>query len=329
MTCPACGETAPLDAKFCIACGAWLGRTAAECAHTRPSEARFCPECGAGVRARADEGTVAQVSNVAGASRTAGDDLEFENALQRHREWTPRHYEEWARRHNEQRVRTTERRITLALTVAVGLPLVATWLLLPADVAVRPVGVDTVPQAPDVTATSARSDSMDGEGDGLPVDQPPRRSASADDTPLKAPALTPEPPEDPRRPSRRGDAASGQRNARAPQEKPVQRDVRLPVSPSGSEASKDRPVAVYVKRQPLEGGLTAYTVQLFEPGGQPSTTATVSLRRRGADGALIESTLEKAEEPGAYRTIVARDNDIADRRLRIAGVGRVQEVPIE
>jgi hypothetical protein len=85
-------------------------------------------------------------------------------------------------------------------------------------------------------------------------------------------------------------------------------------------------VAAHVAAERLPDGLTSYTVRLYERDGRPVTGATVSIRGRGADGALEEATLAPEAEAGLYRGVVRFT--VAGARLRIAGVGRVQEIPL-
>jgi len=47
MHCSSCHAVNAPDARFCIACGAGLGRACPSCGHASPVSARFCPQCGA------------------------------------------------------------------------------------------------------------------------------------------------------------------------------------------------------------------------------------------------------------------------------------------
>jgi hypothetical protein len=88
----------------------------------------------------------------------------------------------------------------------------------------------------------------------------------------------------------------------------------------GPDTSDKREVSVRIATERLGDDHTAYTVQLHERDGQPVTDATVSIRGRRTDGVLVEATLVRTAEPG---------RDITDTSLRIASVGRVQEVVLE
>jgi hypothetical protein len=90
----------------------------------------------------------------------------------------------------------------------------------------------------------------------------------------------------------------------------------------------DREVRVEIASEALGDGLTSYTVRLRERDGRPVTNATVSIRGRRADGALLEAMLDRAPEPGAYRAVVRRPAELTEARLRVASVDRVQEVPL-
>lgn len=90
--------------------------------------------------------------------------------------------------------------------------------------------------------------------------------------------------------------------------------------------SSDHEVTAHIEAEPLAGGLTGYTVRLHERDGRPVTGATVSIRGRRADGALEEATLEPEAEPGLYRAVVRLT--FTEAWLRIASVGRVQEIPL-
>ena len=90
----------------------------------------------------------------------------------------------------------------------------------------------------------------------------------------------------------------------------------------------DREVRVEIATESLGDGLTSYLVRLRERDGRPVTNATVSIRGRRADGAVLEAVLDRATEPGSYRAVVRRPSEFTDARLRVASVDRVQEVPL-
>jgi class 3 adenylate cyclase/tetratricopeptide (TPR) repeat protein len=49
MTCPQCRQENPVQARFCLACGARLASTCAGCGTELPPDARFCMQCGRAV----------------------------------------------------------------------------------------------------------------------------------------------------------------------------------------------------------------------------------------------------------------------------------------
>ncbi|MCA0302561.1 MAG: AAA family ATPase [Proteobacteria bacterium] len=49
MQCESCNHDNVPSARFCISCGAALGRTCSSCNHRNPPAARFCAQCGAGL----------------------------------------------------------------------------------------------------------------------------------------------------------------------------------------------------------------------------------------------------------------------------------------
>lgn len=85
-------------------------------------------------------------------------------------------------------------------------------------------------------------------------------------------------------------------------------------------------VAAHMRVEPLGDGFTRYTVRLHEHDGRAVTGATVSLRGRRPDGAPEEVTLDPEGEAGLYRVVVRFT--FAEMRLRIASVGRIQEIPL-
>jgi hypothetical protein len=97
-------------------------------------------------------------------------------------------------------------------------------------------------------------------------------------------------------------------------------------SPSPEVEPDAREVTAHIETEPLGGGVTGYTVRLHEHDGRPVTGATVSIRGRRADGALDEASLQPEAEPGLYRAVVRLA--FTEARLRVASVGRVQEIPL-
>jgi hypothetical protein len=81
---------------------------------------------------------------------------------------------------------------------------------------------------------------------------------------------------------------------------------------------------VDISAERLQSGVTRYTVRLRERTGAPVTGASVSIRGRRADGAVVEAALDPTPEPGAYRVAV-RIAEVTDARLRVAHAGLVQE----
>ena len=45
-TCAKCGESNPVDAKFCDHCGTALNITCPSCGHTNAAGSAFCSDCG-------------------------------------------------------------------------------------------------------------------------------------------------------------------------------------------------------------------------------------------------------------------------------------------
>ena len=88
----------------------------------------------------------------------------------------------------------------------------------------------------------------------------------------------------------------------------------------------DREVAAQIEAEPLADGFTSYTVRLHERDGRPVAGATVSIHGRRADGVLGEAALEAGAEAGLYRVVVRLA--FTEARLRIASVGRIQEIPL-
>jgi hypothetical protein len=177
----------------------------------------------------------------------------------------------------------------------------------------------------------------------LPGRQPSRTVRMA--APRSAPgqALVPATPGRERRVGNGGAVAEPTVRREAPEVAEPAR--RLPRAPEATRSQGERPgpesaaqplstgpgpgdheVAADVEAEPLANGFTSYTVRLHERDGRPVTGATVSIRGRRADGALEEATLEPEAEAGLYRAVVRVT--LTEARLRIAGVGRVQEIPL-
>jgi hypothetical protein len=54
----------------------------------------------------------------------------------------------------------------------------------------------------------------------------------------------------------------------------------------------------------------------------------VSIHGRRADGAPVDTTLDRAAEPGSYRAVGRFTGGIIDGRLRVVSVDRVQDMPL-
>jgi len=87
-------------------------------------------------------------------------------------------------------------------------------------------------------------------------------------------------------------------------------------------------MVVEIATERLADGLTRYTVRLRERDGRPVTNATVSIHGRRADGAPVDTTLDRATEPGSYRAVGRFTGGITDGRLRVVSVDRVQDMPL-
>jgi hypothetical protein len=185
----------------------------------------------------------------------------------------------------------------------------------------------TAPEAPYIGAATAPPEPVAAPAPqverALPPRTPPAREARAG-PPAK---------EDAARSSMREDAPSLPARAlpRAPEGKPLQPQPSPPdvsALPSRAGLRSDGEVRVEIATEPLADGLTRYTVRLRERDGRPVVDATVSIRGRRADGALLEAMLDRSDDPGAYHAVVRRPPDLTDARLRVASVDRVQEVPL-
>lgn len=360
MSCPACGHEAVAGASFCIACGEPLPGRCARCDAALPPEARFCPGCGARVASpRASEpipapprtarfATPEQPTPSAAPERATKpsppprpapppsdpmEDLELEEAIERLRE-------------RDRRQRQARRGAVVVGVVAVLAILgTAAWLALRAAHTAPPVRVAAPPPANGAAAAPP------APAPPAEADEANRGAAAESATPPDAPyvgamaelpeATTDAPPEverdlPARGPSAREEAArrAARTLPRAPDATPPRREKPQPepAAPTLSSRSRpgsiDREVRVEIATEALADGLTSYTVRLRERDGRPVTDATVSIRGRRADGALLEATLDRAAEPGAYRAVVRRPAELTDARVRVAGVNRVQEVPL-
>lgn len=375
MSCPACGQAAAPEARFCVACGGPLGLRCPRCAAVPPPAAQFCPACGARLVPEAGQPATAPSSGPSTPTTaersipTTDDpleDFELEEAIERIRR-------------GEQRRR--ERRGGLAITVVVAALAVlvgATWLVVSGRHAAGPLrAAEPTPGAADAPATSEPEVRRDGDLVAVPESatreagdvsatvaeverQAPPAAAEIERKPLppspreevaSPPAPRPELPrppaprqdvaspaaprqEPPRAPAPRQDVASPPARARsgAPDVKPPQPERPPPESPSSpsfrARADWDREMVVEIATERLADGLTRYTVRLRERDGRPVTNATVSIHGRRADGAPVDTTLDRAAEPGSYRAVGRFTGGITDGRLRVVSVDRVQDMPL-
>lgn len=375
MSCPACGQAAAPEARFCVACGGPLGLRCPRCAAVPPPAAQFCPACGARLVPEAGQPAPAPSSGPSTPTTaersipTTDDpleDFELEEAIERIRR-------------GEQRRR--ERRGGLAITVVVAALAVlvgATWLVVSGRHAAGPLrAAEPTPGAADAPATSEPGVRRDGDLVAVPESatreagdvsatvaeverQAPPAAAEIERKPLppspreevaSPPAPRPELPrppaprqdvaspaaprqEPPRAPAPRQDVASPPARARsgAPDVKPPQPErppTESPSSPSfRARADWDREMVVEIATERLADGLTRYIVRLRERDGRPVTNATVSIHGRRADGAPVDTTLDRAAEPGSYRAVGRFTGGIIDGRLRVVSVDRVQDMPL-
>lgn len=72
MRCASCGADNAPDNRFCVACGAGLGRACPACRHINPLQARFCSQCGASL-----EGEMAPAAPAAGPGNPASSEGEL------------------------------------------------------------------------------------------------------------------------------------------------------------------------------------------------------------------------------------------------------------
>ena len=237
-----------------------------------------------------------------------------------------------------------ERRRGVAAVVAgavtvLALLLGASWLVLPGWQPSRPARVSMPMSVPGETFTPAMRQPGTGRvGHGVGDVESTMTSATRDVAAIVReppgppppaaevkgqPPRTPSPPEAPAsQPARRLPGAP--EATRSQDQQPEPEPTTQP--PSTRTAASGHEVAAHIAAERLAGGLTSYTVRLYERDGRPVTGATVSIRGRGADGALEEATLDPGAEAGLYRGVVRFT--VAEARLRIASVGRVQEIPL-
>jgi hypothetical protein len=220
--------------------------------------------------------------------------------------------------------------VVAALAVLLG----ASWLVLQGWQPSWPVRVATPTSA---TGDAATEPGTRRVGDGVAVTEstmtreagvaaavsepqdPPPPAAEVEGQPRPTPSPREETASQPARQLPRATEATLSRGERSEPESTTQRLSAL----AGSGGHE---VTVHIEAAPLADGFTGYTVRLHERDGRPVTHATVSIRGRQADGALVEATLDREAEPGLYRAVVRVI--ITEARLRIASVGRVQEVPL-
>lgn len=242
------------------------------------------------------------------------------------------------RRHRRRRVAAVAAGVVVTLAVLPG----ATWLLLsrwPPSWPVRVAETTSALGDAPTPATPEPETRRDGNGVTVPESTMTRKArdvAATAGEPRRPAPLAPEVERQPRRtPSPRELVASRPAPAlpRAPEANLPQRErpqaESASAAPSSARAgSDDRHVAVEIAAKPLADGLTGYTVRLREGDGRPVTDATVSIRGRRADGVLVDATLDRSAEPGAWEAVIRLPSDITEPRLRVASPGRVQEVPL-
>jgi hypothetical protein len=227
------------------------------------------------------------------------------------------------RRERRRSVATVAAGVVVALAVLLG----ASWLVRPGWQPSRPVRVATRTSAPPgqalMPATPGPGKTRVGNA-GAGAESTARREAP------EAAGTVSEPPGPPPRAAQSTASQPARRPSREPEatlsqgERPGPESTAQPVPTRAG--SDDHEVAAHIEAEPLADGFTSYTVRLHERDGRPVTGATVSIRGRRADGALEEATLDPEAEPGLYRAVVRFT--FTEARLRIASVGRVQEIPL-
>lgn len=344
-TCGQCGHGAPPEASFCPECGARLAPrvttpTAVEAASAEPAQSAASPASNA----------------------IAPQDAEFEERVRRIRQWEQRRSE----RRFRSRARGVAIAMTLAV-VLIGVAWLAIpgrVAVEPIRVAGPPVrsapvtdernGRDnerrvsapdslTPGHARDVAATHSPAPAHTRDVVAMHSPAPAHtrdvvatvsQSERSPSPPLPGSAEAPASMKPPRSdtPSRPARATDRPLEAPASPGNRAKPEATLPPAPAamiGPDTSDKREVSVRIATERLGDDHTAYTVQLHERDGQPVTDATVSIRGRRTDGVLVEATLVRTAEPGTYRAVIWRRRDITDTSLRIASVGRVQEVVLE
>jgi hypothetical protein len=329
MNCLACGQAAAPGARFCIACGGHLGSRCPRCGSVPPADARFCPGCGVRVGPQAGEPTPRPSSEPSTPTTDPLEELELKTAIERIRR-------------GERRRRGRRRRVVAAGVVAALAGLVgAAWLVLAGRHTARPVRVAVSTSAPGVAATPPTPEAetrlrgdlvavpesattRDARDVGATAGEPQRPAPSAPEVERGPSSRTPSPREEVASPPAR--ALPHASDVRLPPRERPQPESPSALSSRAQAGPVDSEVGVEITTEPLVDGLVGYTVHLRERDGRPVTDATVSIRGRGADGGLVEVTLHRAAESGAYRAVAKFTGEITDARLRIASVGRVQEV---
>ena len=218
--------------------------------------------------------------------------------------------------------------VAAGVVAAVAMLLGATWLLLPGS-------------QPSLFIRAATPTSVPGEA-LMPATAGPEKTRGGDGAPVAQSTVTREAREVARTVSERKSppppAAAGEGTASEPARRPLPATETAPPpgerpepkstaeTPSTARGSGDREVAAHIQAEHLADGLTSYTARLYERDGRPVTGATVSIRGRRPDGEFAEATLIPEAEAGLYRAVVRFT--VTDARLRIAGEGRVQEIPL-
>jgi Double zinc ribbon len=346
MNCPACGEAAAPGGRFCIACAPSPRPRCPRCGAAQPPDARFCPGCGARIAPRLGEPTPPPSSEPSTPTTGPLENLGLEEAIERIRRLDQRRrvMATIRRRYRRRRVGVVAAALAaVAAGVVAALAMLpgATWLVLsgwqlprPARVA-KPTSALGEASAP---ATPEPEPRREGDGVTLPESTTTREARDAAATAGEPQRPVPPAPEVERQPQGTPSPREqvGSRPApvlpRAPElpqrERPQTESAASALPSSARAGSDDREVAVEIAATPLADGLTGYTVRLRERDGRPVTDATVSIRGRRADGALVDAILDRSAEPGAWEAVVRLSGDIAEPRLRVASSGRVQEVPL-